>query len=104
LREKYTLLPGSLENQLFKMSIKNSGPGTLPPFKVHLLTDKMDLLSLSPEPVQMRVSGYPEFSPLPAGQSINIKATFVATSPGVVDGGVYVDGYEEGIGMKTVIR
>ena len=96
-----TTVGGNVE---WNVTIKNNGPGTLDPFKVHLLHDHMDLLSISPEPVQMRVSGYPEFSPLPAGQSIIIKATFIATEIGVADNSLFVDGYDEGLNMQTVIR
>lgn len=96
-----TTVGGKVE---WNVTVKNNGPGSLDPFRVHLLYDHMDLLSIDPQPLQMRVKGYPEFNPLASGQSITIKVTFIATEIGVADNSLFVDGYEEGLNMQTVIR
>lgn len=100
-RTSETTVGGTVE---WEVTIKNNGPGTIDPLKVHLLHEKMDLLSITPEPIHMNIAEYPWFDALPAGQSITIKVNFVATEVGVADNSLFVDGYEEGLDMQTVIR
>jgi len=88
----------------WKATINNTGDKSISPLTLNCDYGGMDLVAISPEPLELPIEACPRFKELKPGESIDVTFYLLAKKVGVAKGFVSADGSEKILHLQTIIR